>query len=343
VLNAARLRKLLPAGVVGAMLGASLLVIPNLPGTFASCANAGLSANPSSPHAPGGIIVLTASAGCGGYAGGTGYSYNASHPQFRFWELDPGSRWSMVRDYSTIPTFSWNTANLKDGSYNLEVDVKSLDEDSTIAYDTVAHLIYTLGPTCTAATLGTAPASGSGHTGGSVTMTGGSSSCSNPLFKFWIKDAGSTSWSIVQNYSSTTTHIWGPVGTYHVGQYSMEVDVRDSASSATYDTVHNITYNLVGCTAATITPVPNGGIHGAVDVTLTATATCPGTATYRFWMLDAGGTRWSMVKDYSTSNTYTWVKANQKAGVTKIEVDVRDLGSADVYEFATQGQTDTLT
>lgn len=335
VLSKAGLRKVLPAGVVLAVLTASLAVIPFLPSTFASCANAGLSANPPSPHAAGGVIVLTATAGCGGYAGGTGYSYNASHPQFRFWELDPGSRWSMVRDYSTVPTFSWNTANLKDGSYNLEVDIKSLDEGSTIPYDTVAHLIYTIGPTCTAAGLNANPASGTGHTGGSITLTGSSSSCSSPQYKFWIMDPGSR-WSVVQSYSATTTHTWGPVGTFHVGQYKLEVDVRDVNSTATYDTVANITYNLVGCTVAHIVAAPSTGVHGAVDITLTASSTCPAGATpnYRFWIEDPGS-RWSMVQAYGTTATYTWKAANQKAGTTHIEVDVRDQGSADDYEATT--------
>jgi hypothetical protein len=247
----------------------------------------------------------------------------------------------MVQDYSTTNTHIWNTSNLKAGDYRLEVDVKSADQPASVAYQTVANITYHLGIACSSAGLAVNPASGVGHTGGSVIMTGSSATCPNPLYKFWIRDPGAA-WSVVQNYSSTTTHTWGPVGTYHVGQYSMEVDVRDSSSTAAYDTVKNITYNLVGCTGATITASPPTAVHGAGPIVLTATATCPGTATFRFWIRDPGST-WSIVKDYGTGNTYTWAAANQKAGVSNIEVDVRDQGSLDAYEFATSGQTITLT
>jgi hypothetical protein len=325
-----------PAGV--ALVLALAFIVPgtsNIFGKLASCTNATLSAAPASPSEPGGTVIETGGATC---FGGYGYPYGSGTPEFRFWEFDPGSRWSMVQDYSTTNTHNWNTASLPAGDYRLEVDVRSANE--SVAYDTVAIITYHLGIACTAATLTTNPASGTGHTGGSVLMTGGSSTCPNPRFRFWVQDPGSR-WSMVQDYSATNTHTWGPVGTYHVGQYNMEIDVRDSSSTAAYDVVKNITYNLVGCTGATITATPNSGTHGASNITLSATATCPGTATFRFWIQDPGN-RWSMVQDFSTQNTYTWAAANQKAGTTHIEVDVRDMGSLDVYEFATTPQSVVL-
>jgi N-acetylmuramoyl-L-alanine amidase len=339
-----RLRKplisaVLPALAVGLILAAAFFLpsARNMFGKIASCSAATLTAAPPSPHTGGGTVVETATATC---HGGSGYAYGAGTPEFRFWEFDPGSRWSMVQDYSVTNTFNWNTTGLANGDYRLEVDVRSIDE--SVAYDVVVNITYHIGPApCTAANLTVAPAS-PGHTGGTYTMTGSSASCPNPVYRFWVQDPG-RAWSIVQDYTATTTHTWGPVGTYHVGDYNMEVDVRDASETTAYDTVKNIVYHLAGCTGATLTPVPNGGVHGAVPVTLTATATCPGTATYRFWIFDAGGTRWSMVQDFSTSNTYTWAAGNQKAGTSRIEVDVRDQGSLDVYEFATSGLTDTLT
>ena len=323
----------MPAGIVGAVVAASFIVGPGIIGTLASCGSATLTANPPSPHTGGGNVTLTATAGCGGYGGGGGYGYLANVPVFRFWIKDPGRHWSMVQDYSSTATHIWNTTGLANGDELLEVDVRSADEPSTVAYDTVKNIVYHIGPPpCTAAGLNANPASGTGHTGGTITLTGSSASCPNPVYKFWIMDPGSR-WSVVQNYSATTTHAWGPVGTYHVGQYRLEVDVRDASEATTYDTVSNLTYNLVGCTAASITAVPVSGTvaHGAGPVVLTGHATCPGTATYRFWIRDPGG-RWSMVQNYSTTATYTWAAGAQKGGASFISVDVRDQGGADSYE-----------
>jgi len=311
----------------------------NIFGKLASCSSATLSAAPPTLTSSGMTVVETASATC---QGGYGYPYGAGTPKFRFWEFDPGSRWSMVQDYSTSNTHNWNTTGLPNGDYRLEVDVLSIDEPNSQGYDVVSLIHFIIGPApCTTAGLSVAPPSGTGATGGTMTMTGSSTGCTNPVYRFWIFDAGGTRWSMVQDYSATTTHTWGPVGTYHVGQYKMEVDVRDAAETTTYDVVHNITYNLVGCTGATIVPTGNGGVHGAAPIIFTATATCPGTATYRFWLRDPGRA-WSMVQDFSTSNMYTWAAGNQSAGTTLVEVDVRDQGSFDTYEFATQGQSIAL-
>jgi hypothetical protein len=122
----------------------------------------------------------------------------------------------------------------------------------------------------------------------------------------------------------------------------MEVDVRDASETTSYDAVSNLTFTLTGCTVAGLTGAPpSPSVTGAGDVVLTATSTCPRAATYRFWILDAGGTHWSIVQDFSTTATYTWKAANQRMGTAKIEVDVRDQGSLEVYEAVTQGLTYT--
>jgi hypothetical protein len=340
-----KLRALIPAGVVTIVLAASFIVFPGA-GTFASCGSGStLTANPPSPHQAGGIIVLTATGACGGYGGGGGYGYGANIGTYRFWELDPGSRWSMVQDYSTQNTFNWPTAGLAPGVYNMEVDIKSFDEPNSIGYDVVKNLLYTISPVtqCTTPTFtvtgGTSPTTGG--TGGSFVMTGSTTGCPNPVFKFWVQDPGRT-WSVVQAYSAVATHTWGPIGTWYLGAYKMEVDVRDASETTSYDAVSNLTFTLTGCTVAGLTAAPpSPSVTGAGDVVLTATSTCPRAATYRFWILDAGGTHWSIVQDFSTTATYTWKAANQRMGTAKIEVDVRDQGSLEVYEAVTQGLTYT--
>jgi len=292
---------------------------------FGGCASVDTTAGPVSPQAPASVITWTAtSTGC-------------PNPRYRFWELDPGRRWSMVQDYSVSNTYSWHSPAIA-GNYEFEVDVRDASE-STV-YDVVVNKFYVLKgtPVCTAATLSVSPAS-PGATGVAVTMTGGSSTCPNPRYRFWVSDPGSR-WSMVQDYSAANTHVWAQ--TFWPGVYRMEVDVRDASETTAYDVVYNTTYTLDGCTGATISGSPASAVHGAGPIVLTATATCPGTPTYRFWVEDPGN-RWSMVQDFSTKATFTWPRANQPAaGVYRIEVDVRDQGSQAVYEYATAGHTYTM-
>lgn len=338
MLSRLRFRTLAPVAVIAVVLAASVLLLPShISSIFVSCSTGTFSATPNSLPAAGPTVVETASATCSG-------AYGGSTPMFRFWERDPGAGWANVQDYSTTNTHNFNTTGKANGVYNLEVDVRSQDENTsgTPSYDFVLFAQVVIGA-CTNAGLAVNPASGTGHTGGSVLMTGSSSNCASPVYRFWVQDPG-RAWSIVQDYSATTTHTWGPAGTYHVGTYNMEVDVRSAGATNSYDSVANISYSLVGCTGATIAGVPaSPQANGAGDIVLTATATCPGTPNYRFWIFDPNGSHWSMVQDYSAANTYTWKAGNQRRGVSKIEVDVRDAGSLDSYEFATSGQTYTTT
>jgi hypothetical protein len=279
-----------------------------------ACTGETLTATPPSPQTAGTPETLTAS-------GVT----NCTNPLYRFWMRPPGGSWTVLRNYSSSNTFNWTSDTLV-GTYGLEVDVKS--SASTAAYDSVANTTFTTTApnACTNAGLALSPPS-PGPTGASVTMTGSSSSCPNPQYRFWVKDPG-RSWSMVQDYSSANTHVWSQTGL--TGTYAMEVDVRNAGETVAYDVVFNTTYVLAGCTAASLSASPASPQPHGTTITLTATSTCPGTATYRFWIKDPGG-RWSMVQDYSTSNTHTWSQT-YFVGTYSLEVDVRDQGATSSYE-----------
>ena len=276
------------------------------------CASPGLSANPASPRPTGTTITLT------------GSSTGCPNPRYRFWIQDPGSHWSMVQDYSAATTYAWTQTGAA-GLTHLEVDVR--DASETVSYDVVANINFILqgAAACTGPVLTATPTS-PGATGVAVTLTGASATCPNPRYRFWVRDPGSH-WSMVQDYSAATTHLWSQTGL--AGVYSIEVDIRDASESTSYDVVANGTYVINGCSAAGLSAnPPNTAAHGTL-ITLTGTSTCPGTATYRFWIRASGGS-WQMVQSYGTGNTFAWTPAT--ADTYYLEVDVRDQGGTDSYE-----------
>ena len=113
------------------------------------------------------------------------------------------------------------------------------------------------------------------------------------------------------------------------GDYRFEVDVRDASETTVYDVVANITYLVNGCSAAGLTANPaNTAAHGT-PITLTATATCLGTANYKFWVQAPNGS-WQVVQQYGPTNTFTWTPTT--AGAYNLEVDVRNQNGTDSYE-----------
>ena len=280
--------------------------------SVAPCVGASLSMNPASSATAGAVVTAT---------GATGGCVNHV---YRFWELDPGSRWSMVQNYSASSTYRWSSPRTA-GTYKFEVDVR--DAAETTAYDAVATAGYVLqgGSGCTLAGLTAGPAS-PGATAVAVTMGGSSSTCPNPVYRFWVKDPGSR-WSMVQNYSASVSHLWGQTGL--AGGYSLEVDVRDASGTTSYDSVANLTYQVNGCTAAGLNTNLSGPQPRGTQISLSGSATCPGTPTYRFWVKAPNGS-WQIVRDFATTNTFSWNPGT--AGLYSLEVDVRDQNATATYE-----------
>ncbi|HEV2035684.1 MAG TPA: PQQ-binding-like beta-propeller repeat protein [Candidatus Dormibacteraeota bacterium] len=288
----------------------------NIPYTLAGCTGANISAAPPSPRAPGPTVVVTGSATCLGT------------PVYRFWVRAPGGPWTIQQDYSTAATYNWPTASLALGNYGLEVDVKN--QGGTDSYETANNFVYSLSVgTCFTPTLSALPTS-PGATGAPVTFSSTTSGCPNPLFRFWIKGPNGP-WTVMQDYGTATSFAW--TGTGFAGSYNIEVDVRDAAegNSVSYDTVRNITYVLNGCSGVMLGTNPNSPQYPSGSVVLTGLGTCPGTPTYRFWVQAPGGP-WTINRDYSATNTYSWPIAGLALGIYHLEVDVRDQGARDTYE-----------
>jgi hypothetical protein len=282
-------------------------------GPISGCSAAGISANPPSPQKPGTIVSITGSATCQGT------------PTYRFWVGQSGA-WSIAQDYSLSSTFAWNTTGKAPGAYGLEVDVR--DQGSTVVYEKVANMTYSLGTAnaapCSTASLAASPTSS--PTGGSVLLTASASGCPTPTYRFWVGQNGA--WTIVRDYSTANTFTW--TGTGWAGSYGVEVDVRNAGSTASYERVANITYSVVACSAAHLgAGVPSPQAAGAT-VVLTGSSTCPGTPEYRFWVGKNGA--WTIVQDFSATSTFTWNTAGKLAGAYGLEVDVRDHGATAGYE-----------
>jgi len=90
------------------------------------------------------------------------------------------------------------------------------------------------------------------------------------------------------------------------------------------------------CSQAAISADHSSPQIPATGVTFHGTALCAGTATFRFWMQPPGGT-FSVVQDYSTSNTLAWDTTNKPLGTYTFQVDARNQGST--VSFDTQQRT----
>jgi len=112
--------------------------------------------------------------------------------------------------------------------------------------------------------------------------------------------------------------------------YPVNVTVKDSAGNVISIVQRNLIYKLLNVTLVSDKISPQT-LPGAGTITFTAQASeGTGMYEYKFW-LKTGGV-WHMMRDYSTTSTWTWNTAGAAAGSYGVQVYVRNIGSSAKYE-----------
>jgi uncharacterized protein (DUF2141 family) len=305
-------------------------------GPFNACTSVNVSAAPPSPALMGTSVTLTASATC-----------PDPSPLYHFNLLAPGaSAYQLARDYSTNPTYVWNTTGLAPGTYRFSVWAK--DANSSGAFGNSAgrwdaynnDTLYTLGG-CSVVTVSTSPPSPSG-VGTSVTLTAAASGCPdpNPLYHFGVLAPGATTYQLAQDYSTSRTYTWNTAG-LALGTYRFSVWAKDANSSGAFgnsagrwDAYNNDTlYTLGGCSAVRVSSSPLSTAEVGGTVVLTATASgCPDpNPLYHFGVLAPGATTYQLAQDYSTSPTLAWNTAGLAPGTYRFSVWAKDANSSGAF------------
>jgi len=165
-----------------------------------------------------------------------------------------------------------------------------------------------------------------------VTATGGVAPLS---YQFVRYNYQTVSWSIVKAYSSSNIFTWTPTQV-EIGKYVLQVWVKNSGSVANYDAWKgtapfdilsnapnvtsfqaNVTFPKRYGSAITWTAIASGGIA---------------PLQYRFVRYNYQTLQWSVVKDYTTTNTFTWTPTVSEIGRYALQVWVLNAGSTAAYD-----------
>jgi len=170
----------------------------------------------------------------------------------------------------------------------------------------------------------TCTAAGTWHVGGLGTM-------SSPIVAGGAVWAISTSGGGLYGFNATTG-----AQIFHSANFSASrFSTPSEAGSQIFAGAGNVirSFNMVtGCSSVTLTAAPPTSAPVSSTVTLTANATGPTCVSpqYRFWIRPAAGS-WTMVQDYSASNTYNWTSTTP-AGSYYLGVHARALASTAPFE-----------
>jgi len=186
----------------------------------------------------------------------TGSASGCPAPLYEFWMLAPGaSTWALAQAYSANPTFNWPTTGKPQGAYVISVwarDASSGGIGGNVlgTWDKYATVQYKLNLiTCSSVTAASSPANAAAA-GTPVAITGTATDCPKPVYQFWIPQPGSSTWHIIQAYSSNATLQWNTAGKA-AGTYRFSLWARDLSSAGTagnslgrWDSYIALTYSL---------------------------------------------------------------------------------------------------
>jgi hypothetical protein len=271
------------------------------------------------------------------------------NPKYKFWVLAPGATaYTQGQDYSSNPTFNWNTTSLTPGTYRINVwthdasdtGVYSNASGSWDAYN--ANLTYVLTAGCPGVTDSASPAAGA-MPGVAVTVTASAPGCPAPQYEFWVLYPGASSYILGRGYDASPVFNWN-TNTLALGAYRINVWVKDGAgvysnSSGSWDAYNaGLVYNLIaGCSSVTDSASPPSPSAVGTTITITAVAAgCPNPQ-YEFWILAPGASSYSNLQPYSGTASASWLTGGLAPGTYRINVWVHDTSNSGLYKNASGG------
>jgi hypothetical protein len=268
---------------------------------------------------------------------------------YRFWMKGPstGNTWKVVRDWSTSRTWTWSTSPGDLGQYDFAVYVRDGKHRPAGQYDDmlgyrgfqlIAIRPVNLPPTVTAL----APNRPSPQIAGSTVVW--TAAAMDPdrdtiFYKFWLRGPSTgNAWRVVQDWSTSSSWAW-TTGPADSGLYDVYVYVRDGkhAPPTSYDSARGFGGYLL--TAPVLVPINQPPVVTALSpnrpspqtagstVVWTAAAADPDRDTifYKFWLRGPStGNAWKVVRDWSTSPSWTWSTGPGDGGLYDVYVYVRD-------------------
>jgi hypothetical protein len=260
-------------------------------------------------------------------------------PYYRYWVLPPGGSWTTKVLRTTSEMFTWDTAGLASGTY--QVGVWATENGPTSAHDAYAITTYALG-TGNCISAGMSPDLESPQPPSpTVTFTATSNSCTSPQYEFRLQSPGGA-WTVKQPLSNTATWSWNTAG-LKPGLYEYGVWVKQAGSVAPYDAYFIGTYQLlpVRCNAVIIATSPTSPAAPGESITLSASVPSlqsPGCSDprYQFWVLAPGATAWRVIRPYAAGATFDWDTTGLAPGPYRLGVWARQNGSLSSYETYAQ-------
>lgn len=258
----------------------------------------------------------------------TTISASATSPNQTLFKYHLGDRktdtWTVLKDYSTSSSISWTPQ--KEGSYRLVIHVK--DSKSTSAYDSYIFEDITVTSGITKAQVSSMTVGSPLVIGSSTIVKASASSPNQTLYKYHLGDKTTDEWTVLKDYTTSSSYTWVPK---KEGTYRLVVHVKDSKSSAFYDsyTFKDVVVSSAYSAEAKSLTVNEKAYVGYTE-NIVGSAESTSTALYKFFLNNRDTGEWIKLQDYATNAKQTFTP--QKPGNYRIVMHVKDAKSSKDYD-----------
>ena len=243
--------------------------------------------------------------------------------EYRFEYAPPGGGWLLLRDYAHANTVSWTP--VEEGAHTVRVKVRSagttsgddgvLDGLPFVVTFGVTELFVSPAPPLPLDTTATWTAATSGAPG-------------TVEYRFWLYHAATSGWTMLRDYSTTATASWRPAT---AGSYTVQVWARHVGATADWEAWRSSGPFHAGPLVTSFTTSVPFPVHRGTAIRLTATAAgVTGSAQFRFLLYDQTLQRWSVLREYSASNSVEWIP--NLVGRYSVQVWVRGAASTAAWD-----------
>jgi N-acetylmuramoyl-L-alanine amidase len=232
--------------------------------------------------------------------------------------------WTVLKDYSTSSSLTWTPQ--KEGSYRLVVHVK--DSKSTSSYDSYIFEDITVTSGITKAKVSSMTVGSPLVIGSSTIVKASASSPNQTLYKYHLGDKATDEWTVLKDYTTSSSYSWVPK---KEGEYRVVVHVKDSKSSALYDsyTFKDVVVSSAYSAAAKSLTVNEKAYVGYTE-NIVGSAESTSTALYKFFLNNRDTGEWITLQDYASNAKQTFTP--QKPGNYRIVMHVKDANSSKDYD-----------
>jgi alpha-tubulin suppressor-like RCC1 family protein len=278
---------------------------------------------------PAGPVVsgaVTLSASAGSCALGETEQY-----RFLYRQEGTGTAFTELQGWSGTPTAPWDTTLTPSGKYSVSVYARAAG--STANYQSRSTKLVLVGDVCPSVTLTASPtgiqAPGTGITFDALaSCTGGTAQ-----YRFERRSPGSAVWQELRDWSTTANLSWDTTG-QPVGAHGIRVHAR-AGTNLVIESTRTMTVTLgERCSSLLLSASPTGSQIVDSPVSLSASATCTGSAQpeFQYSYRPSGALTWTVLRPWDAQVAASWDTIGLPAGPYQLRADVR----ADDYAGASQ-------